>query len=176
VDLFRTIILKIKRIIGIKDQMMRDHCSDKDIASIRMESLVILLFHFAVIALAIIYKRWEPIVFITMAHFIGLPTESFWHFTEHIGCLYNTNDFRLSTRSIKVGWFIHLIYGGLDDHVDHHLYPVVPSRNLPRLHKLLKKDLPVTTNVLTCWKEMFAIAREKDKNPDHEYIPEPVSV
>jgi fatty acid desaturase len=59
----------------------------------------------------------------------------------------------------------------LDDHVDHHIYPIVPSRNLPKLHRILKEDIPTPRNVFGCWAEMFAIAREKDHNPAHEYVP-----
>jgi len=64
-----------------------------------------------------------------------------------------------------------LIYWGLDDHVDHHIFPAVPSRNLPRLHRLLHADLPEPLGLLACWREMFEIAREKDHRPENEYVP-----
>lgn len=67
--------------------------------------------------------------------------------------------------------FIKLIYWGLDDHVDHHIFPIGPSRNLPKLHRILQEDLPEPKSMVGCWREMFAIAREKDHNPDHEYVP-----
>ncbi|MBT3376445.1 MAG: hypothetical protein HN742_41780 [Lentisphaerae bacterium] len=97
--------------------------------------------------------------------------ETLWHATEHIGRLHDANDQCLCTRSIRVSPFLRLIYWGLDDHVDHHIYPIVPSRNLPKLHRILKEDIPTPRNVFGCWAEMFAIAREKDHNPAHEYVP-----
>ena len=54
--------------------------------------------------------------------------------------------------------------------VDHHLFPVVPSRNLPKLHKLLERELVEPRGMIACWKEMFAIAREKDVRPENEYV------
>lgn len=169
--LFKDIKLNVERVFGKKDRMMQDHCTPADLLAIRIESLGILIFHAAVVAVSVYFRRWEPIIFITIAWQIGASIENLWHSTEHIGRLYNVNDFRLCTRSIRVSPFTHLIFGGLDDHVDHHIFPGVPSKNLPRLHKILKKDLAPHGNVIQCWKEMFAIAKAKDKNPDHEYVP-----
>ncbi|MDP6526632.1 MAG: fatty acid desaturase [Kiritimatiellia bacterium] len=170
-DLFDVVKVHIARSLGRKDRMMRDHCSDKDIAVIRIESLAILLIHVTIAGLAIWFRRWEPIAFVTLAWQIGTPFEDMWHTTEHIGRLYNVKDQRLCTRSIRVSPFIKLIFWGLDDHVDHHCFPVVPSRNLPELHGILSKDLAEPKNMVGCWQEMFAIAREKDNNPTHEYVP-----
>lgn len=165
------VLLQVRRIAGHKDWMMRDHCSDRDILVIRWESAGILAFHVAIIALAIWFHRWEPIAFITLAWQIGSPIEQLWHNTEHIGRVYDGNDQRLVTRSVKVNPFIKSIYWGLDDHVDHHIFPAVPSRNLPKLHKILGKDLSEPKTMVQCWREMFAIAKEKDTRPEHEYVP-----
>lgn len=170
-DLFVVVKVHIERAMGRKDRMMREHCTDRDISAIRIESLAILLIHATVLGLAIWFRRWEPIALMTLAWQIGTPFEDMWHSTEHIGRLYNVKDQRLCTRSIRVSPFIRLIYWGLDDHVDHHYFPIVPSRNLPALHSILSKNLAEPKNMTGCWQEMFAIANEKDNNPNHEYVP-----
>lgn len=169
--LFRDISTQVRRVLGKKDRMMRDHCNDREIAAIRRESLGILLFHLAVVAVAVVFGRWELLAFMTIAWQIGAPIEGLWHNTEHITRLYNVNDQRLCTRSVKVGPLVGLIYWGLDHHIDHHIYPLVPSRNLPKLHKLLRHDLPEPLGMIDCWREMFAIAKEKDVRPDNEFVP-----
>lgn len=171
--LYEAVKQQILRIAGRRDRMMREQCSEKDVRTIRIESAGILLFHLVVVALAVWFHRWEPILFITVAWQIGSAMESLWHSTEHIGRAYNVNDQRLATRSVRVSPLIRLIYGGLDDHVDHHLFPSVPSRNLPKLHRLLERSLPEPRSMIGCWKEMFAIAREKDVRPTSEYVPIP---
>jgi fatty acid desaturase len=170
IELARSIKIQIERAAGKRDRMIRDHCSEKEIIAIRIESLAILLIHAAVAAAAIVFRVWEPLVFVTLAWHIGSPMEILWHATEHIGRPYNVNDHRLNTRSVQVNGFIKSIFWGLDDHVDHHLYPIVPSRNLPRLHRILAKDLPEPDNILGCWAEMFAISREKDHDPKCEFL------
>lgn len=169
-SLFRAIKTQINRIAGRKDRMMNDHCTDVDCRRIRIESAGISLFHVAVVAGAIVVQSWWPILFVTIAWQIGSAMEALWHSTEHIGRIHNMNDQRLVTRSVRVNPVVRLLYGGLDDHVDHHLFPIVPSRNLPKLHKLLQRELAEPRGMISCWKEMFAIAREKDVRPENEYV------
>ena len=173
-DLWQAVVLQIRRIAGHQDRMMRNHCSAADIKAIRIESAVFLALHVAIAATAIWWRRWEPVLFVTIAWQIGWAIEGMWHQTEHIGRCYDVNDQRLCTRSIRVGWLIRFLYWGLDDHVDHHMFPAVPSRNLPRLHALLKDDLAEPRNMIGNWKEMFAIAREKDEHPEHEFAAVPL--
>jgi fatty acid desaturase len=169
--LFYAVRQQIQRIMGKKDLMMSNHCSANDIRAIRMESLAILLIHMVVVIGAILFRRWELLFFVTLAWQIGSAIETLWHATEHIGRLYNVNDHRLNTRSIQVSPLMRVIYWGLDDHVDHHLFPAVPSRNLPKLHRILAEDLAKPRNMIGCWREMFAIAKEKDTHPKIEYVP-----
>jgi fatty acid desaturase len=170
IELVRSVKVQVERAAGRKDRMMREHCTEKDITAIRIESLAIVLVHAAVVAAAIVFHAWWLLAFVALAWHIGSPMEILWHATKHIGRPYNVNDHRLNTRSVKVSGFIKLIFWGLDDHVDHHLYPVVPSRNLPKLHRILKRDLPDPDNVFGCWVEMFEISREKDRDPRREFI------
>ena len=170
IELVRSVKTQVERAAGRKDRMMRERCSEKEITAIRIESLAILLVHAAVFAVAIVFHAWWLLAFVALAWHIGSPMEILWHATKHIGRPYNVNDHRLNTRSVRVSGFIKMIFWGLDDHVDHHLYPVVPSRNLPKLHRILEKDLPDPGNVFGCWAEMFEISREKDLDPRREFV------
>jgi fatty acid desaturase len=170
VELVKSVIQQIQRAAGVKDRMMRDHCTEAESAAIRRESLAILLVQAAAAAAGIAFHLWPLLAFFTLAWHIGSPIEILWHATKHIGRPYNVNDHRLNTRSVRVSWFIRTFFWGLDTHVDHHLYPVVPSRNLPALHRILEKDLPPADNVFGCWVEMFEISREKDRDPNREFV------
>jgi len=169
-ELFRSIALQLRRAAGRRDRLMREHCTEAEIRAIRIESAAILLAHAAVAVAAVVLRRWELLAFLTIAWQVGSPMEILWHATKHIGRPYNVNDHRLNTRSVRVGWFIKSFFWGLDDHVDHHLYPAVPSRNLPELHRLLEKELPEPQNLFGCWVEMFEISRQKDRDPRREFV------
>ena len=169
-DTWRLVRMQVVRIAGVKDRMMREQCTDREITAIRIESAAILLTHVAVAAAAMIFHAWALLALVTVAWQIGSAFEELWHATKHIGRPYNVNDHRLNTRSIHVSGFIKMIFWGLDDHVDHHLYPVVPSRNLPKLHRILAKDLPDPDNIFGCWAEMWEITKEKDRDPRREFV------
>jgi fatty acid desaturase len=174
VDLVLSLWTQLSRALGRKTWMMRDHCSEKEVTAIRRESAAILGVHLAVAAIAIVFHVWPLLALVTIAWQIGSPIEVLWHATKHIGRPYNVSDHRLNTRSIRVSWFIKSFFWGLDDHVDHHLYPVVPSMNLPKLHKIIEKQLPVPDNIFGCWVEMFEISREKDRDPKREFVSVPL--
>ena len=169
-ELYRSVRQQVERAAGVKDRMMREHCTEAEVRAIRRESAAILLIHVAVAAAAVVFHLWALLAFITIAWQLGSAFEVLWHATKHIARPYNVNDHRLNTRSIHVSWFIKLIFWGLDDHVDHHLYPAVPSRNLPKLHRLLEKELPDPDNIFGCWAEMFEITKEKDIDPRREFL------
>ena len=170
-DLFVAFKYQISLVAGHRTKMMKDHCSDAEIRVIRMEALGILVFHVAVLALTLAFQRWELFFLITIAWQVGAPIETLWHSTEHMSRMYDANDQRLVTRSVRVSPFVGLIFWGLDDHVDHHMFPSIPSRNLPKLHKVLKQDLAEPMSMVACWREMFAVAREKESHPLNEHLP-----
>lgn len=172
-DLGRDVWTNLKRAAGWRDWMMRDHCTDQQLRAIRLESAQILITQMAIAAAAIVFGLWELLLFVTIAWQVGEPMERFWHDTKHIARPYNVKDHRINTRSVRVGWFIKSFFWGLDDHVDHHLYPAVPSRNLPRLHEILEPDLPRPESLFGCWAEMFEIARRKSEDPRYEYLSTP---
>lgn len=173
IDWLRTVVVLAGQVLGKKDAMMCNQCTDDDVRAIRIQAAAILLIHGGIVAAAVWRGWWPLLVFITTAWFVGGAIEFLWHQTEHIGRAYNVRDQRLCTRSVRVSPFIKAFYWGLDDHVEHHLFPGVPSCNLPKLHTILNREgyLPKPQPMVACWREMFAIANEKDTHPDHEYVP-----
>ncbi len=167
----KSVAVQISRAAGRKDEMMSAHCDEADLRVIRQESAAILLIQLAVMGVAIVTGLWQLILIVTIAWHVGSAFENIWHRTEHIGRPYNVNDHRLNTRSVRVGRVVNLLLWGLDDHVEHHLYPSVPSKNLPLLRDYLASYVGPAPSVVECWDEMFAIAREKSVDPATEVIP-----
>lgn len=163
---------QIERAFGAGDKMMKQFCNEKEIKKIRRESAAILFIHLGLIALALALEWWLILLFITIAWQVGQVSASLYFYTEHLSKMYNTNDQRLCTRSVKVGWLVKQLYWGLDDHIEHHIYPAVPSCNLPKLHEIMIDDQDERVSVWTCWKEIITIALEKEQRPENEYVPE----
>jgi MocE subfamily Rieske [2Fe-2S] domain protein len=61
---------------------------------------------------------------------------------QHIGLADNVVDHRLNTRTVYMNPISRWIYWNMNYHVEHHMFPMVPYHALPRLHDLIKHDLP----------------------------------
>jgi fatty acid desaturase len=169
---FKGIWTLLERIFGKIHPMVLAQCSAAEKKSIQRESLVILLINLAALGVLIVWQQWFLIVLLMLGPRAGLAIVSFYFFTEHIGMMYNSNDQRMCTRGVKVSRFVRFFYGGLDEHVEHHLFPAVPSRNLTKLRNAISWKIPERKNVIQCWKEILAIARHKHMNPGDEIQPQ----
>ena len=156
---------------GRLNPKIKAHCDAGDLKFIRRESVVILVINVVAFAGLVWWQRWDLIMLLMLGPQVGHAIAAFWHLTEHIGMMFNSNDQRLCTRGVKVTRFVKFLYGGLDEHVEHHLFPVVPSRNLTRLREALDYPIPERQNVIKCWREILAIARHKEKQPADEFVP-----
>ena len=161
-----------QRMRGRLNPMVQAQCGEKDLRFIQRESFVILLINLLALAAFIVFQRWDLIILTMLAPQMGLAIGAFYHRTEHIGMMYNSTDQRLCTRGVKVSPLTKFFFGGLDEHVEHHLFPGIPSRNLTKLRRALDISIPERKNVIICWKEIFAIAKYKETHPDAVFIPD----
>jgi fatty acid desaturase len=168
---FKTLWDLFQRSRGSLNPKIKAHCDAGDLKFIRRESAVILAINVLAFAGLAWGQRWDLILLLMLGPQVGHAIAAFWHLTEHIGMMFNSNDQRLCTRGVKVTRFVKFLYGGLDEHVEHHLFPAVPSRNLTRLREAIDYSIPERHNVIKCWQEILAIARHKEKLPADEFVP-----
>ncbi|MEM7015878.1 MAG: fatty acid desaturase [Pseudomonadota bacterium] len=115
-------------------------------------------FLIVVFTLGSFYCRW-------LSFFCGLP--------QHYGLKANAPDFRLSTRTFTCSWFPAFLYWNMQYHLEHHMYPVVPFYNLPKLRKAIEHDLPPAPDGLyATWQDMLEIRRKSLADPNYQFIPE----
>jgi fatty acid desaturase len=106
---------------------------------------------------------------------IGLPRMyGCWHMVmtgllQHGGLADNVIDHRLNTRTVYMNPISRYLYWNMNYHVEHHMYPMVPYHALPRLHALIKHDLPAPNpSILHAYREMVAIFLKQRR--DEEYF------
>ena len=93
---------------------------------------------------------------------IGLPRlYGCWHMVlvgllQHGGLADNVLDHRLNSRTVYMNPVSRFIYWNMNYHVEHHMFPMVPYHALPRLHELIKHDLPAANpSILHAYREMI---------------------
>jgi fatty acid desaturase len=95
------------------------------------------------VALAIYIWSFLPLMLIGLPRIYGS-----WHMVmtgllQHIGLADNVVDHRLNSRTVYMNPISRWIYWNMNYHVEHHMFPMVPYHALPKLHALIKHDLPV---------------------------------
>jgi fatty acid desaturase len=84
-----------------------------------------------------------------------------WHFImtgllQHGGLAEDVLDHRLNSRTVYMNPVSRFIYWNMNYHVEHHMFPMVPYYNLPRLHEIIKHDLPLPSpSMWAAYREMW---------------------
>jgi fatty acid desaturase len=105
---------------------------------------------------------------------IGLPRlYGAWHMVmcgllQHGGLADNVIDHRLNSRSVLMNPVSRFIYWNMNYHVEHHMFPMVPYHALPRLHEMIRHDLPAPNrSILDGYREMVPAFLRQLRNEDY---------
>ena len=84
-----------------------------------------------------------PLFLIFTPSVYGWPLLHLCGLLQHAGLKSNSWDHRESARTFLcgpiLGW---LLYFNMQYHLEHHIFPQVPFYNLPKLHQVVKDQLP----------------------------------
>ncbi|TPP09972.1 fatty acid desaturase [Rhizobium glycinendophyticum] len=105
---------------------------------------------------------------------IGLPRlYGAWHHVmtgllQHGGLADNVIDHRLNSRTVYMNPISRFIYWNMNYHVEHHMFPMVPYHALPKLHAMIKDDLPAPNpSILHGYREMIPAFLRQLRNEDY---------
>jgi len=133
-------------------------------------ALILLLGHALIAALAIATGQWILVVLVTLAPFYGGWLFFLCNNTQHVGLQDNVPDFRLCCRTFTLNPAIRFLYWQMNYHTEHHMYAAVPCYNLPRLHALIKTDLPPCPDgLIAVWREIADIQARQEKDPSYQH-------
>jgi fatty acid desaturase len=122
----------------------------------------------ATIALAIALGSWLPLMLIGLPRFYGA-----WHgiltgILQHGALADNVTDHRLNSRTVLMNPVSRFVYWNMNYHVEHHMFPMVPYHALPRLHELIKHDLPTPNpSMWHAYREMIPAFLRQLRNEDY---------
>jgi fatty acid desaturase/nitrite reductase/ring-hydroxylating ferredoxin subunit len=107
-----------------------------------------------------------PLLFVLGPTFYGAWLMSFFGTTQHAGLAEDVLDHRRNTRTVYMNPVFRFLYLNMNYHVEHHMFPSVPYRNLPALHERIRDDLPpATPSTWAAYREILTAARGQADDP-----------
>lgn len=132
-----------------------------------------------VIAAAIYMGSLLPLMLIGLPNFYGAWLMVLYGRTQHAGLAENVLDHRLNCRTVYMNALNRYLYWNMNYHVEHHMFPLVPYHALPKLHELVKADMPPPYNgLLEAYREIIPAVLRQIKDPAYfvkRVIPTPFS-
>ncbi|WP_312798046.1 fatty acid desaturase family protein [Tianweitania sp.] len=123
-----------------------------------------------VVTIAVAVATWSflPLMLVGLPRLYGS-----WHMIltgllQHLGLADNVTDHRLNTRTVYMNPVSRFIYWNMNYHVEHHMFPMVPYHALPRLHEMIKHDLPTPNpSMWHAYKEIWPVLLQQLRYEDH---------
>ena len=127
-----------------------------------------LAIYLATVALALWMHSILPLMVIGLPRIYGAWHHIMTGLLQHGGLAENVVDHRLNSRTVYMNPVSRFIYWNMNYHVEHHMFPMVPYHALPRLHEVIKADLPApNTSIRAAFAEMWPAIKRQVMNEDY---------
>jgi Na+-transporting NADH:ubiquinone oxidoreductase subunit F len=131
-----------------------------------LRARIYLLIYAAVIALAVYLQSPLPLLYVGLPSLYGVWLAPIYGFTQHAALAENVLDHRLNCRTVYMNPINRFLYLNMNYHVEHHMFPLVPYYNLPRLHAVVRPDMPTPyRGLLEAWREIIPAIRRQIRDP-----------
>jgi fatty acid desaturase len=123
---------------------------------------ITLLVYVGVIVTCIVTRSILPAMLIGLPRFYGAWHHLMTGMTQHSGLADDVTDHRLNSRTVYMNPISRFIYLNMNYHVEHHMFPMVPYYQLPKLHEEIKHDLPTPApSIYAAFKEFMPVLRRQ---------------
>jgi Fatty acid desaturase len=157
----------IKHAFGVTTEVMKTVVPEKDRSLCRWSCRSHVFIWVATIVISIIYQTWLPMLFIVLPNLYGKTLILLFGLTQHTGLKEDIKDHRHSTRTVYLNPIFSFLYWQMEYHIEHHMFPQVPSWNLPKLHEMIKDQMPPARKGLWgAYKEILPAVFQTARDPE----------
>lgn len=144
-----------------------------------VKAWIYLLIYAGVAGLALRERSILPLLFVGLPTVYGSWLVDFYGLPQHAALAEDVLDHRLNTRTIYMNPVLRFLYWNMNYHVEHHMYPLVPYHQLPRLHELVKSDCPAPyAGLMEAWREIIPVLLRQVRDPEYfakRTLPAPIA-
>ena len=159
----------LKHALGFTTDVMAQCIPEEKRSKCRNSARIHVAIWIGAIILSIIFKSWFPVLYIVLPGIYGATLNKLFGLTQHTGLEVNIKDHRYSSRTVYINPIFSFLYWHMEYHIEHHMFPTVPSYNLKKLHNLIKEQLPPPKKGLwDAYKEIILTLIKQAKNPNYK--------
>jgi fatty acid desaturase len=126
-----------------------------------------MVIYLVTIAVAVSTRSWLPVLLVGLPRLYGAWHHVLTGLMQHGALADNVLDHRMNSRTVMINPISRFIYWNMNYHVEHHMFPMIPYHALPRLHAMIRHDLPAhTPSMWACYKEMIPIWARQMRGED----------
>lgn len=154
--------------VGRMDPEEATYIPETEHRTIFFKARIYVLIYASVIGACVYTGSILPLMFIGLPTLYGSWLMPIYGLTQHAGLAENVLDHRMNCRTVYMNPVHRYLYWNMNYHVEHHMFPLVPYHQLPRLHALVKADMPTPYSSLTdAWREIIPAVRRQVKDPGY---------
>ena len=141
---------------------------ESDWPTVYRQAKIHLSIYAVVVALSLWHHSLLPLMYIGLPNLYGHWLMPIYGLTQHAGLAEDVLDHRLNCRTVYLNPVNRFLYWNMNYHVEHHMFPLVPYFNLPRLHELVKDDMPpVYHGLKEAWDEIIPALKRQAEDPTY---------
>ncbi|WP_321936988.1 fatty acid desaturase family protein [Paraburkholderia sp. J8-2] len=138
------------------------------------EARLTLLVYAMVIGACIALRSPLPLLYIGLPSLYGAWLYLYFGLTQHAGLPENVLDHRKNCRTVMMNPVFRFLYWNMNYHVEHHMFPMVPFHALPRLHEVVKPDMPPSySSTIAAYAEILPALVRQTRDPSY-HVKRPV--
>lgn len=158
----------LKHILGKMDEEEATYIPESEHKKVFFISRIWAIIYLVVIGLAIYYQTFLPLFYIGFPTILGSYLLVIYAMTQHAGLQENVLDHRLNSRTVYMNRVHRYLYWNMNYHLEHHMFPLVPYHNLPKLHEIIKDYCPKPYNgIIETYKEIIPALFKQIKDPTY---------
>jgi len=158
----------VRHSLGRMSESEKEFVPETEYSSVFIRARIYLLIYLFVVGVAAYYQTIFPLMFVVLPTFYGSWLMNIYSLTQHAGLAENVLDHRLNCRTVYMNPINRFLYWNMNYHLEHHMFPLVPYHNLPRLHELVKWDMPKPYHgLLAAFREIIPTVLRQVADPGH---------
>jgi fatty acid desaturase len=167
-DTFHAMKTMVMNSFGIIDEEEKTFIPEQEQPKAILVARIWFMIYAAVIALSVWMGSILPLMFVGLPRLYGAWHHVMTGLLQHGGLADNVIDHRLNSRTVYMNPISRFIYWNMNYHVEHHMFPMVPYHALPRLHELIKHDLPEpNSSIIDGFREMWPAVKRQLRYEDY---------